>query len=244
MKYLLKLLALTLCVVLLGGCVPERPYNTIRLPYSVEFTPENHSNLREGRMTFTVTGICTIDNINDLPKEGGIKIGQPHPSVYIIYCNHDRDDHRHDTIPYPECVREDGTFALDSYMVLVEYTVTNHDAAQWTADDLDENGKPESYRTDPYLFGLIWGFDLEYTPNHSLVDSAGTFAYFSGYDADYKSGVRILPGETKEFIIGYFVSEKCMTGKPYDVSELYLTVPSGELGRYINLSVGENLQEK
>lgn len=234
MKKSIKLTALLLIFVfLLSGCNLFEVDESDKLPIMFEYNTE-YDVLRNGRLTYEITGFRVIYNIANLPEAGGIR---DDGFVYTVVCLDDRDE----AIEYPELVQSDGSFANDTYMVLVEMTVTSENAEMWTSKDLNEYGKPAGSYDDPYLFSIEWSCDL-YTRSRKA--AAKMIAYFSELNQNLGNwyNFRLLPGEAKAVTVGFFVSEERATQAPYDISDLCLRIQTSP-GQYEYIPILEHMTE-
>lgn len=226
MKRFTKLTALVLSIALiLSACGLFEKEDANKLPITFEYNTKDDV-LRNGRLVFTINGIRIIDNIADLPEEGGIR---DDGFIYTVY----HTDGKCEALEYPELVQPDGSFAAGTYMVLVEMTATSEDAERWTTEDLNDLGNPLGGYSNPYWFAAEWTCAL-YTKSREAASRG--IAYFSLLEPHFGNWYlfELLPGETKEIIVGFFVDEDCDTEKPYELDELCLRLqPSLGVYEYV-----------
>lgn len=244
MKNLTKLTALLLSfMILLSGCSFLGRPDPTGLPFSFELAyDEQYEMIRHGRLVYTVTKFWTVDNVADLPEKGGIR-----DDGWASYCTYDENG-MGVAMLYPECVQEDGSFAENGYLVMVEFTVTSEDAENWTSNDYREGFKeagrgPRGKFEDPYIFNVMEVFEAFWAGGSCASSSV---AYFSelfelsnlGNGYDY----RIEPGEERTMVLGFFVSINDKTGEMYIVQDLALKVY--DRGYPVSIPVRGNLTEE
>lgn len=233
------LIALFLCFVLLmSACSLEQPSNYDTLPYTFQDSSDSGS-LRNGRLIYTITKFWIVDNVVDIPEEGGIRGTS---QCYYYYYTEDGDA---ELIRFPDCVLEDGSFAGGTYMVMVEFTVTSEDAENWTDTDRYEDGRLRgSVFTDPYNFSLANIARVAPEGAEYHVSASFEKAYYSALNDtdDHPYSFRLLPGETRTFVIGYFINCKS-ADENWDVSKLGLRVNTDETNESVFIPIGKNLSE-
>lgn len=223
MKNLTKLTALLLSfMILLSGCsFLDRPDQT-GLPFTFELAYDSkYEFIRHGRLVYTITKFWVVDNVAEIPEEGGFR--EDTASI----CITDEDGMG---VPYhypDEIVMEDGSFIGGTYMVMVEFAVTSEDAEAWTCNDYREGAKeagkgPRGPYEDPYIFSpeKVMGAFFE---NGLSVSS--NITYFSAYDEFPESRqciFRLEPGETRTLVVGCFINIDA--GEVPDVNDLFFEV--------------------
>lgn len=139
----------------------------------------------------------------------------------------------------PTHIQEDGTFVEGYYVILVDITVENHDAARRT--DLP------GYYEDPYLFradGLLFLADMEAErgdyPNANY--SYDYLDYFSQKDSypEHPCVFRLEPGETIDFTVGFLLDSEAYGGT-IDFSRFRACTTSGHPdSAFVDLNLGSN----
>ena len=220
MRFLVGVLIVTL---VLSACAAPAGQNEVKLPYTFE-----GEGTRSGSWVRTIERYWVVTNIADLPEAGGIRDDGLYSAPFYA------EDGSCDSLQYPdELLMEDGSFAGGAYLLMVEITITNIDAVNWCVEDLDERGIPKGAYPDPYTTGA--GISIART---NLETRDPSYAYSSElYSVKYEGAcgreIRVLPGETKTVIVGFFVGEDHETSEPYELSKLYIyangtKIPLGE----------------
>ena len=207
-------LVLALVVALLPGCTAGGSQQGITLPYTFET-----EGTRSGKWVRTIERYWVVTNIADLPEAGGIRDDGLYDAAF-----YDEDGSCY-SLRYPdELLMEDGSFAGGAYLLMVELTITNVDGVNWTSEDLHEDGRPKGLLPDPYIVSAEVGICAS-NMKTALVSS---YAYSSElYSVDFAGAcgreIRILPGETKTVIVGFFIGDDWETAEPYELEKLYIS---------------------
>ena len=118
---------------------------------------------------------------------------------------------------YPNWVEDDGYFGDGVYLILVDVTVTNVGAENYTTADRYSDGRPRGEYDDPYIF---WAAGVPV-----LTDISGTKwigdrlwyadpAYFSllNQRSEHPLAFRLAPGESITYTLGFFVTDHELGG--------------------------------
>ena len=206
-----------------------------------------YRNLKTGSLCCAFSNARFAHSLSDLPTPdtSHFRDGQ---SLYFLRSNKeiliDLDD--------KEFIQEDGSFFDGAYMVLVDVTVTSHNATDWTKNETyahsDGFKVPAGEYSDPYLFradALVWLSDLSIGTTNledsSKPDSYRTQSlnYFSELGEVQEDPLlfRLEPGEETRFTIGFLAGNKRMGGVN-DLSMLALSDLSGDrTGHFIELKL-------
>lgn len=114
-----------------------------------------------------------------------------------------------------------------AYLLLVDMTVDNIGARQYTTKDLNEFGDPRGKYDDPYVFE-VWTFLVDPMRPYSTGYWSRNLDYYSRRNEreEHRLAFRIEPGESIDFTVGFFVSDK-NAGGWYDIPALCLSPESG-----------------
>lgn len=185
------------------------------------------SPLKAGTMRYVLKKVWIVEDQSGIPAEGGFI---PHNVAWVA------EDMEHGKgWTYPELVQEDGSFAEDIFLLMMEIEVENVGAECWTVDDLNSEKKSMGVFKDPYLFTDLGGrFTVR---ERAGVNGTQPFmwetAYYSGYGAlkdDPENEMnrrpfayRLKPGEKQTFTVGTFIGN-CLDGTPRTFSSLCLRI--------------------
>lgn len=215
-KWARRFLCFAISLFMLTGCGRQTPENSssgekkdTSSDIQIGEPFEKTSSLAEGTLQVTVKSAERITDVSALPPQ----------EMFL-----ERYDHY---------VLPDGTMKEGSAFVLLTLEVKSLDALADTGGYADED--PYEFRADG-LLTLIdrtekQGRNYYYIP----VD------YFSRYgqEPDHAFGFRLLPGETVEFEVGYFVGKK-RDGSERDFSQIRGCTTSGNAkSDFIDLKLGE-----
>lgn len=200
------------------------PKNYIQFGDSFEYYPQSS----DGHFECSVTDVQLVTEQSQCPAEDKF--------LYVRSVGFVDGEPRE--FEYDEWFTEGGAFDLGTRLVLVDLTVTNVDAVAWL-DNGTFNGDCGYFR-DEYAFAIndiIQLMDLTRVFGEKAdqyYHGLGGFAYFSragefeeedildtiGHE---KFALKILPGETISFTVGYLV-DGSEDGKPRDFSTTALCV--------------------
>lgn len=256
-RFLLLLISLSL---LLTGCtLIDQPISDLSQPVnsSTITLPQNIIQIRDpfdyfpdlanGHFKCTVTDVQVVTEQSQCPQQ----------DYFIVtgVCAYKNGDSI--SFEYDEWFTEGGAFDLGARLILVDLTVTNVDAVAWLDNGLfnEECG----YFNDACAFptnNIVTLIDL------SNVHGSGNDQYFLGHEVVYFSragefaeedipntlgtenfAIKIMPGETASFTIGFFVHGN-EDGQPQDLSSWCLGIGNSggyyvDSGRFIELKFGE-----
>ena len=232
-KFLAFTLAVSLCLTacsLLPSKEPE-PYVVVEPtnPQAAENTQNSAANTTEqvrkpiswehnllfGKLIYTVDDVKVIDNLADV---GEGEFGE-HSEICILdpaykeLASNNQKEYgaKYETVyQYPEYVGPDGQFMDGVYMIALDITVKNQDAAN---EYVNKDGKPEARYGNPYLFKTDSFLYLMDPKIDGMRKSPGFFS-LAGKRPEHPLAYELKPGETISFRIGF------MLYTPYDSQEI------------------------
>ena len=119
---------------------------------------------------------------------------------------------------YPNWVEDDGYFGDGVYLILVDVTVTNVGAENYTTADRYSDGRIRGQYDDPYIFhahGFPFLTDIsQWHQKNSRLSYQDTPAYFSllTQRSEHPFAFRLAPGESITYTLGFFVTDRELGG--------------------------------
>ena len=173
--------------------------------------------IAEGELVYSFSNIQLISHMDGIPDISKIDASD----ILVPFENNT-------TYRYPEFILDDGSFLEGIYLILVDVSVENNGARQYTKNDINEFGDPRGLYEDPYIFEpYIFLVD----PTRSLGENYfySSIQYYSMLNEsdEHRLAFRLEPNESIRFTIGFFVSDKTNYGGWYNLSELCLSPDSG-----------------
>ena len=254
MKSIVKITSIVLSLVgILSGCADQPMATELTLGNSVQSsdmgtecvptdrtegtntpTPASGATWEEeldfGKLVYTVTEARVVTSVNDIPS-GGFRYDA---EVSIL-----GSDGKIARSRYPDFIQDDGFFADEVALVLLDITVQSHDATNRMIHP--ESGEIYWLYENQYIFradGILCLIDK--------TEGDGTFyryydpVFYSGWNqySEHPSAYELLPGKSLSFTIGFLIGSTSH-GHPRDMSQLVASTSWGTLDKlYISLNLG------
>ena len=121
------------------------------------------------------------------------------------------------TYVYPNWTADDGYFGDGVYLILVDVTVTNVGAENYTTADRYSDGRVRGEYDDPYIFhahGFPFLTDISQWLQKNQRFRYGDPAYFSllNQRSEHPFAFRLAPGESITYTLGFFVTDRELGG--------------------------------
>lgn len=188
------------------------------------------NDFASGYLIYTIMSADVVTSLDEMhtPADG---------FLYETYNRLDEETGRWVHTDVPAHIQEDGSFADGYYLVLIDITVSNHDAARRT-DRVGDYDDPYLFRADSFLtLADLWAERGDYEgANYQYT----TIDYFSEQDRypENPCVFRLEPDKTINFTIGFLLNAQDY-GSDFDLSRFRACTTSGnEDSAFIDLNLG------
>lgn len=218
-----------------SSTIPDVETTTESITSTKEIHQWNWTSSGDGENTATVTGVTIVDSTEGLSEKGFMK------DAYVCVYNGNFAERKGYT--YPEFINEDGQFAPDVRMIVVDIVVENPSGAtnRWKND----SGEYENHYSDPYIFNVSSVCSLIYLKQAKTYDgitqcTTSGCSYFSLRESTPENELcfKLEPNETISLQVGFLIGNNS-DGSDIDLKDLGIGLSGSLNDPWFSLELGD-----